>query len=84
MSEREYTPHQVMLLALHNSGAVIGRTGKTIDEIAELTGLPRDILLELVSIQVNSGYLEVSVDAENNKRYLLTGRGIIRVASLYT
>ena len=84
MSGREYTPHQILLLALHNAGAIIGKTGKTIDELVKLTDIKREELDEIIPTQINSGYIETSVDATGAKHYLLTGRGIIRVATLYT
>lgn len=84
MIGREYTPHQILLVAMHNEGAIVGKTGKTIDELLKLTGLSREDLNGIIASQINSGYLESSTDHAGVKRYQLTGRGIIRVSSLYT
>ena len=84
MSGREHTPHQILLLALHNAGAIIGKTGKTLDELIKLTNINREELEGIIASQVTSGYLEYSTDQTGTKRYHLTGRGIIRVSSLYT
>jgi hypothetical protein len=84
MSGREYTPHQILLIALHNSGAIIGKPGKTLDEIIKLTNLKREELEAIIVNQINSGYLEYTTDQTGTKYYHLTGRGIIRVSSLYT
>jgi hypothetical protein len=84
MIGREHTPHQTLLIALHNVGAIVGKTGKTIDELLKMTGLGREELDGIIASQINSGYLECSTDQAGIKRYQLTGRGIIRVSSLYT
>jgi predicted RNA-binding protein Jag len=84
MSGREHTPHQILLIALHNSGAIIGKTGKTLDELTKLTNINREELEGIIASQITSGYLEYSTDQTETKRYHLTGRGIIRVSSLYT
>ena len=84
MSGRDLTPHQTLLIALHNVGAIIGKTGKTVDELIKLTNISREELGGIIDSQINSGYLECSTDQTGAKRYHLTGRGIIRVSSLYT
>ena len=84
MIGREHTPHQTLLISLHNVGAIVGKTGKTIDELLKMTGLGREELDGIIASQINSGYLECSTDQAGIKRYQLTGRGIIRVSSLYT
>ena len=84
MSGREHTPHQTLLITLHNVGAIIGKTGKTLDELVKLTNIKKEELEEIISSQSNSGYLDCSIDEKGTKRYQLTGRGIIRVSSLYT
>jgi len=84
MSEREHTPHQTLLITLHNVGAIIGKSGKTLDELIKLTNLPKEELEEIISSQITSGYLVCTIDDKGTKRYQLTGRGIIRVSSLYT
>lgn len=84
MSEGEQTPHQKLLVYLHNSGAVVGKPGKTVEELAKITEMSRDELEEIILSQINSGYLEYSTDEAGTRHYKLTGRGIIRVSSLYT
>ncbi|MGD0803495.1 MAG: hypothetical protein ABSA11_05405 [Candidatus Bathyarchaeia archaeon] len=84
MSGREHTPHQILLIALHNSGAIIGKPGKTIDELIKLTNINKEELETIISNQIISGYLECTTDQTGIKHYNLTGRGIIRVSSLYT
>ena len=84
MSGRELTPHQTLLIALHNVGSIIGKSGKTYDELIKLTGINKEELDGIIANQINSGYLDSITDENGVKRYLLTGRGIIRVSSLYT
>ena len=84
MSGVEHTPHQRLLVFLHNIGAVIGRPGKTVEELATAMGMRPEEVEEMILDQINSGYLEYSTDEKGIRRYKLTGRGIIRVSSLYT
>jgi hypothetical protein len=83
MSRGEYTPHQKLLVFLHNVGAVVGKPGKTLDDLVKITEMNREELEELIESQLASGYLECA-EKSGTKYYNLTGRGIIRVSSLYT
>jgi hypothetical protein len=84
MSGREHTPNQILLVALHNTGAIIGKKGKTLEELIKLTNINKEELEGIITSQITSGYLEVSTDQTGTRSYHLTGRGIIRVSSLYT
>jgi hypothetical protein len=84
MSGREYTLHQKLLVFLHNMGVVVGKPGKTVEELAKMTEMRSEELDEIIQSQLNSGYLEFSIDEKGIRHYKLTGRGIIRVSSLYT
>jgi hypothetical protein len=84
MSWGEQTVQQKLLVFLHNAGVVVGKPGRSVDELVQLTGIGRDELEEIIQSQLTSGYLEFSTDESGVKRYKLTGRGIIRVSSLYT
>ena len=84
MSRGEQTPHQRLLVFLHNTGAVVGKPGKTLEELVKITDMKAEELEEIILSQITSGYLEYSTDEKGTKHYKLTGRGIIRVSSLYT
>ena len=84
MSRGEHTPNQALLIFLHNIGAVTGKPGKTVEELVKTTDIKREELEEIISSQLNSGYLEYSTDEKGTRYYKLTGRGIIRVSSYYT
>jgi hypothetical protein len=84
MSRGEQTPHQKLLVFLHNIGAVIGKPGKSVDQLAQILEMNKEELEEIIQSQLTSGYLEYSIDEMGTKFYKLTGRGIIRVSSLYT
>jgi hypothetical protein len=64
-------------------GAIIGKQENT-DELIKLTNINGEELEGIIASQITSGYLEYSADQTGAKRYSLTGRGIIRVSSLYT
>ena len=84
MSRGEQTPHQRLLVFLHNTGAVVGKPGKTVEDLVKITDMKAEELEEIILSQIVSGYLEYSTDEKGIKYYKLTGRGIIRVSSLYT
>lgn len=84
MRDKELSPQQRLLLVMHNVGAILGRAGKTIDELARLTDIDHDQLDDILTSHIKAGYIDCSIDETCTKRYLLTGRGIIRVSSLYT
>ena len=84
MSRGEHSPNQRLLIFLHNIGAVVGKPGKTIEELTKIMEIKTEELEEIILSQINSGYLEFSTDAIGTRYYKLTGRGIIRVSSLYT
>ena len=83
MSRGEHTPHQKLLVFLHNVGAVVGKPGKSLAELAEITEMNREELEKIIESQLASGYLEYT-EKSGTRYYNLTGRGIIRVSSLYT
>jgi hypothetical protein len=78
------SPQQKLLLAMHNTGAIMGKSGKTVEELAGLTGIPKDDIPRLITDHTAAGYLGEVVDEWGVKKYFLTGRGIIRVSSLFT
>jgi NCAIR mutase (PurE)-related protein len=84
MSRGEHSPNQRLLIFLHNIGAVVGKPGKTVEELAKIMEIKMEELEEIILSQINSGYLEYSTDEKGTRYYKLTGRGIIRVSSLYT
>ena len=84
MRDKELSPQQRLLLVMHNVGAILGKAGKTIDELVRLTDINHEQLDDIITSHIKAGYLDCSTDVAGTKRYLLTGRGIIRVSSLYT
>jgi hypothetical protein len=50
-------------------GAIIGKTGKTLDELIKLTNINREELEGIIASQITSGYLEYSTDQTGTKRY---------------
>ncbi|MEM0075278.1 MAG: hypothetical protein QXP36_07190 [Conexivisphaerales archaeon] len=84
MSYKDISLLQKLLVSLHNMGAVSAKAGKTLDELAAITRITLDDLAAMVAEHINAGYVDFNVDKTGSKRYFLTGRGIIRVASLYT
>ena len=84
MNDSELSPQQKLLLAMHNTGAIMGKSGKSVEELAVLTGIPKEDIPQLITDHTAAGYLGETVDEGGVKKYFLTGRGIIRVSSLFT
>lgn len=84
MSERDLPPSDRLLLIMHNMGVVHEKASKTIHELGELTKVSLEQLADILRLHEESGYLESLVDQQGSKHYFLTGRGIIRVCSVFT
>jgi len=79
MSHQE-EPMDRILLALHNLCAVSTELAKTSEELAQTTGMDLNQLEALLKELVSNGYIACS----SEKRYYITGTGIIRVCSAFT
>ncbi|MBI2183642.1 MAG: MarR family transcriptional regulator [Thaumarchaeota archaeon] len=84
MSEQELPPSDRLLLMMHNLGVIHEKASKTLHDLSQITKLSLEQLTEILSRHEESGYLETFTDQEGSKRYFLTGRGIIRVCSVFT
>ena len=84
MNDSDLSPQQKLLLAMHNTGAIMGKSGKTVEELAGLTGISMEDTTRLIADHTAAGYLGEAVEEGGVKKYFLTGRGIIRVSSLFT
>jgi len=84
LNDSDISPQQKLLLAMHNAGAIMGKTGKSVEEMAMLTGIPVVDVQKIIADHTRAGYLGSAVDHGGVTRYFLTGNGIIRVSSLFT
>ncbi|MBI4257677.1 MAG: hypothetical protein HY619_01860 [Thaumarchaeota archaeon] len=84
MSDKELPPSVRLLLIMHNLGVVHEKASKTVHELAQLTKISVEQLTDILGPHEESGYLESVIDQQGSKHYFLTGRGIIRVCSVFT
>lgn len=83
MTEHELPLADRLLLTMHNIGAIHERSARSIDELASVTGMAPDLLDRILEDHKKVGYVSVS-GIGSSAKFFLTGRGIIRVSSMYT
>jgi len=73
-----------VLHALHNLAAVNPNNARTLPELAEATQEPADAIRDLLSTEEQTGHIKSVTDAKSERRYYLTGLGILRAVSMLT
>ena len=73
-----------LLHALHNLAAVSPDSAKTPRELAQLTQEPEDTIVPLLITEQAAGHVESVSDDKSERRYFLTGLGILRAVSMLT
>lgn len=73
-----------ILHILHNLAAVSPDNAKTVPELVQLTQEPVDQIQDLLKNQEASGHVKSLTDEKSERRYYLTGLGILRAASMLT
>ena len=76
-------PDRILHL-LHNLAAVNPENAKSLPELAELVKEPTGAIRDLLSREEASGHVKSLSDEKSEKRYYLTGLGILRAVSLLT
>lgn len=84
MEEERLSSADKLLLTLHNLGVVHEKASKTVHELVQLTKISLEQLTEIIKGHEEAGYLSSMTNHEGSKHYFLTGRGIIRVSSIFT
>ncbi len=73
-----------VLDALHNLAAVNPDNAKTLPELAQFTKEPQDKIQDLLTSEEESGHVKSVTDGKTERRYYLTGLGILRAVSMLT
>jgi hypothetical protein len=73
-----------ILHLLHNLAAVNPDNAKTLPELAQLSQEPAERLQDLLKREEASGHVKSLSDEKNERRYYLTGLGILRAVSMLT
>jgi hypothetical protein len=73
-----------VLQTLHNLCATAADLARKGDEVARLLDKDPVEIETILDKYKSEGFAESFVDNEGNKRYYLTGKGIIKVCSLFT
>ena len=72
-----------LLLTMHNLCLVRSASAKTASEIAIISELSLERVIEILSNQEVAGYVKI-VPKQDSKKYYLTGLGILKVCSSFT
>jgi CTP-dependent riboflavin kinase len=73
-----------VLAHLHNMGYLSEDKAVGIKELKEALSIDDDVLRRVLEEHVNNGYVSRVITAFGEELYYLTGKGIIRVCSIYT
>jgi len=73
-----------ILYLLHNLAAVNPDNAKTLPELAQLAQEPSEALLGLLKGEEAAGHIKSLSNGQNERRYYLTGLGILRAVSMLT
>ena len=84
MSEGELPLPEMVLMTLHNLCATYEDLAKKPTELAESLRMDVSEIDRILGKYESEGYVKSLMDSEGNKRYYLTGAGIIKVCSSFT
>jgi len=84
LSEENLPLSEKLLLTLHNLCAIHPEKAKKTNELAQILQVDIGQIDSILGKQESEGYAKSFMDEEGNKRYYLTGTGIIKVCSLFT
>lgn len=84
MSEETLPLSERLLLTLHNLCATYPDMAKKTDELAQILRIDMNEVDSILSRHESEGYAKSFIDDEGNKRFYLTGVGIIKICSLFT
>jgi hypothetical protein len=84
LSEKALPVSEKLLMVLHNMCATDPRMARKSDELAQFLQIDRNEVDNLLNRHESEGYAKSFTDNEGNKRYYLTGIGVIRVCSVFT
>ncbi len=73
-----------VLQTLHNLCATAADLARTSEEVARILQRDQGEIESILDRYKSEGFAESFIDDEGKKRYYVTGRGIIKVCSLFT
>jgi len=76
-------PDRILYL-LHNLAAVNPDNAKTLPELAQLAQEPSGTLQDLLKGEEAAGHVKSLLNGQSERRYYLTGLGILRAVSMLT
>lgn len=84
MGEKGLPISERLLLILHNLCATDPSMAKKSEELAQILQIDKNEADNILSKHELEGYAKSFTDNEGNKRYYLTGTGIIKVCTIFT
>lgn len=84
MSDKSLPISEKLLMTLHNLCATVPSMAKKSDELAQILQIDRNVVDNLLNKHESEGYATSFTDNEGNRRYYLTGIGVIKVCTIFT
>lgn len=73
-----------LLELMHNMGMVGPQNARATTELGSLLNIPFDEAATILAGHEKDGYVASFMDAEHNRKYYLTGKGILKACSAFT
>jgi len=84
LSEYEVSLSERLLITLHNLCATSGEMAKKSEDLAQILQTDLNTVDQDLDKHISDGYVADYRDQEGSRRFYLTGKGIIRVSSLFS
>lgn len=84
LSEYEASLSERLLITMHNLSATSGEMARKSEDLAQILQTDVDTVNQNLDKHVSDGYVADYRDHEGNRRFYLTGKGIIRVSSFFS
>ena len=78
------SPPNKLLMIMHNTSAVRPENARSTDDLSKLIQISEDDILIILNDFEKDGYLESVTDQNANRKFYLTGKGILKVCSYFT
>ena len=69
---------------MHNTSAVRPKNARSSEDLSNIVQISGDEILTILDKFETEGYVKSLIDQNNNRRFYLTGKGILKVCSYFT
>jgi len=78
------SPPNKLLIIMHNTSAVRPKNARSSEDLSKIVQISGDEILTILDKFETEGYVKSLIDQNNNRRFYLTGKGILKVCSYFT